>query len=359
MNNLTLIVPPSSSSSSPWINEGLQLLTQALEEEEEGGGGGGGGGGGDRGGRRIAPSPFHPTPLYYNGTGVLAIQTLYVYDWTPTTHPPTPVPPHTRLCAPAAGLQLLRSTLLPLSSSSSSSSSIIYLARDQGTPRSIGNEVALLSSLSLLAQELSTHLSIHYGTKEGQFLLPSTHPPAYRIRSPISSSLPPLHYIQALSLLPPHDSTTHPPTSTGIKGALNLLPTARVVVGVHGANLANAVFAPAGARLVELTMAEDEFRYFPTHPPTQPTNQPTTHVLSFSFQRLTHPPTNPHREYEHLASAIGLLYRPLKGEVKENGFEDVVWVNVERVVAAVRAAWLEEEEEEEEAVGGRRIREEL
>ena len=97
----------------------------------------------------------------------------------------------------------------------------------------------------------------------------------------------------------------------GISGALALLPYARVVLGVHGANLANAVFCAEGTRLVELTMAESEFR-----------------------------------EYEHLASAVGLAYRPLQGQVPANGFDDVVWVNVPAVVAAARAAWFEGGEEE-------------
>jgi hypothetical protein len=99
-------------------------------------------------------------------------------------------------------------------------------------------------------------------------------------------------------------------SKAGLSGALRVLPQARVVVGVHGANLANAVFCANGTRLVELTMQEPEFR-----------------------------------EYEYLASAIGLIYRPLEGQVPANGFEDIVWVNEEKVVAAVRAAWREGGEE--------------
>ena len=49
---------------------------------------------------------------------------------------------------------------------------------------------------------------------------------------------------------------------------------------------------------------------------------------------------------EHLASAVGLAYRPLQGQVPANGFDDVIWVDVPAVVAAAREAWFEGGEEE-------------
>ena len=58
---------------------------------------------------------------------------------------------------------------------------------------------------------------------------------------------------------------------------------------------------------------------------------------------------NQFREYEHLAEAIGLRYRPLRGQIPANAFEDVVWLDPEVVVAAVREAWMEDE------IGERRV----
>jgi capsular polysaccharide biosynthesis protein len=46
--------------------------------------------------------------------------------------------------------------------------------------------------------------------------------------------------------------------STGIAAAVALLPGARVAVGVHGANVANAVFCGEGAALVEIALWEPE-----------------------------------------------------------------------------------------------------
>lgn len=53
-----------------------------------------------------------------------------------------------------------------------------------------------------------------------------------------------------------HTSPSHP--SKGIAAAVALLPGARVAVGVHGANLANAVFCGEGAALVEIALWEPE-----------------------------------------------------------------------------------------------------
>ena len=47
------------------------------------------------------------------------------------------------------------------------------------------------------------------------------------------------------------------------------------------------------------------------------------------------------REYEHLAQAIGLRYRPLRGQLRPNAFGDVVWLDPAAVVDAVRRAWAE------------------
>jgi len=271
--NVTLIVPPSPSRAH-YVQEGLRLVAEAFAAEEEGeeeegleeGVGKGESsrrrGGSGRNKERIAPWPFNPRPLHYNGSGVLAVQTLYFYDWSPSIPPsssPSTVPPHIRLCPPPSGLRLLRSTLVPSFPLPSARRYLVWLHRDAGQPRSVGNEAELLRALTHLARkELHTDLRILRGSQDG------------------------------------------------ISGALALLPHARVVLGVHGANLANAVFCAEGTRLVELVMTESEFR-----------------------------------EYEHLASAVGLVYRPLAGQVPANGFDDVVWVDVPAVVAAARAAWFE------------------
>lgn len=280
--NITLIVPPSGPKAR-YVDEGLRLLAQALDgrREEPGEEPGEGGAEGEREqgfdrprtGRplssstepeRIVPWPFQPLPFHYNGSGVVAVQTLYLYDWAPALPPSSPpLPPHLRLCAPPAGLRLLRSTLLPSFPPAHARRSLVWLYRDPWQPRAVGNEAALLLALQRLAE---TELGAIFQVLEG--------------------------------------------SKAGLSGALRVLPQARVVVGVHGANLANAVFCANGTRLVELTMQEPEFR-----------------------------------EYEYLASAIGLIYRPLEGQVPANGFEDIVWVNEEEVVAAVRAAWREGGEE--------------
>ena len=152
-----------------------------------------------------------------------------------------------------------------------------------------------------------------------------------------------------------HTHTHTLPSPPGIAAAAALLPHARVAVGPHGANLANAVFCGSGAALVEITLQEPEVRKpIPLPPRIEIINRNLTRACllapALARARTLPNPQNKHahvhahtraqfREYEHLAGAVGLLYRPLRGQAPRNAFEDVLWPDPSAVVAAVRAAW--------------------
>lgn len=87
----------------------------------------------------------------------------------------------------------------------------------------------------------------------------------------------------------------------GVTGALEVFPRAAVVVGVHGAGLANAVFSQPDAALVEVALPEPEFG-----------------------------------EFRHLASAMSLSYYALW--LPPSQFESQVWVHPARLAAIVEGA---------------------
>ena len=98
------------------------------------------------------------------------------------------------------------------------------------------------------------------------------------------------------------------PSTPSLADSLRLFAGAAVVVGVHGAGLANCIASSDGAHMVELTIAEDHAQY-----------------------------------YSHLASALGLHYHALPLDSSTNFDAADVAVSAERlgaVLEIIRAAGL-------------------
>jgi len=87
---------------------------------------------------------------------------------------------------------------------------------------------------------------------------------------------------------------------TTLPETVDLFGSAALVVGVHGAGLANALFCVEGAALLELSLPEPEFG-----------------------------------EYEHLAGALGLAYASVP--LPSSNFEARAWPKPSAVAAAAAA----------------------
>ena len=85
-----------------------------------------------------------------------------------------------------------------------------------------------------------------------------------------------------------------------LRDTVELFGTAALVVGVHGAGLANSLFCVKNAALLELSLPEPEFR-----------------------------------EYEHLAAALGLRYAA--SPLPPSNFEARAWPKPSAVAAAAAA----------------------
>lgn len=142
---------------------------------------------------------------------------------------------------------------------------VVWISRSPNATRAVRNERELLDALRALASELNAHAS---------------------------DGTPPLD-VQQLG-----------PGALPLVDAIELVRDAAVVVGVHGAGLTNAMFAPRGAALVEVALAEAVYGSY----------------------------------YRHLASALGLRYAAVRGQVAPRGFYGSLDVDVGAVVGAVRAA---------------------
>ncbi|CAN0400971.1 unnamed protein product, partial [Phaeothamnion confervicola] len=106
------------------------------------------------------------------------------------------------------GLLLLRQTLVREHPPPAKRDLLVYAARPPGAKRGVLNEAEVIAALEKAAVAAGLRLRVFRGEEEG------------------------------------------------IAGAVAAFSRAKAIVGVHGAALANAVFAPAGAALFEVRMPE-------------------------------------------------------------------------------------------------------
>lgn len=122
-------------------------------------------------------------------------------------------------------------------------------------------------------------------------------------------------------------------TARGIRGAVEVFPQADLVVGVHGAGLANTIFCePGGEAGVDVTNTKNM---------TNTTKSATSHL---THARASTPaavlemslPEPEFTEFSHLAEAMGLRY--FQVALPSSLFESRVWVDVPAVISVARGA---------------------
>ena len=107
-----------------------------------------------------------------------------------------------------------------------------------------------------------------------------------------------------------------------------MLPNARLVVGVHGANLANIVFCGPGTTVVEITLPEAEVSgriiMMMGFGGISVVIQCVCMDVLFS---LFYPILSQFLEYEHVSQALSLHYLPVHGVIPPSSFTSKLWID--------------------------------